>query len=343
MNDFAGAVGNQGLEQVINTNRGTIEHTADIYSDIVYTYKGFDLYTVDLKNTPHHKLDAIIKKCEAVEKACWDAQENFYQYAVKRDLLTYAVHHGEIIGFQISSYWIMDSYFIFDLDETMVLRKYRGNNLAMALSAVNCRTFYLKISKMKNIKKMTFISVTPNLKLINLLDRLRHIIRVLDNTFNPSPNLMKINQYIVEKKGATLVHPDYPFFLKGVFPGSLNPVDCSHNTSKRIEKMIPPGIDFHGRGDAFLFISCFGKLRLWPIMVVLLIKALGFGIFTNTNLGLLSRRKYKHVNKYLTVGNNIRIERRKNDRRVSSGIPDNADFVERRRYDRRAEVFKQVF
>jgi len=277
----------------------------DIPENKAYDFRGFKFYTIDVKNTPAPRLEAVIKKCEAIEKACWIPQENFSEYAKKKDLLTYIMKDGKIIGFQIASYWVLGQNFIFDLDETMVLKEYRGNGLAFAVSAVTCRTCYLKVLVTKHIKKMIFIGLTPNLRLVNVMDRMRHIIRLLDTTFNPSPNLMKIHDYILEKKDASLVEDSHPFFLKSVFPGSLKPCDHTHRTSERIKKMLPPGLDFNGRGDAFLLLASFGKYYMWPFHVALLLKSLGIRIVTDRKLGLLGKEKIDHVNRYFALDENL--------------------------------------
>lgn len=260
-----------------------------------FNFRGFRLYSINIKNTPVNELEVILNECEAVEKSCWDAQENFHDYAKKRDLLTYVVKNEKIVAFQIASYWIYNQYFIYDLDETMVIKECRGNSIALALSAVSCRSFYLKMSNMKEVNKMTFISLTPNIRLINLLDKLRFAIRFVDTSFNPSQNLLKIHDSVLERKGATLVHKDFPFFLKGIFPGSLKPMECSYKTSDRIKKILPPGLDLKSRGDAFLFLSCFSRMEIFPIMIVLLLKALGPKIIFNRKLGLISFHKIKDI------------------------------------------------
>ena len=269
----------------------------DVPADKAYTFKGFNFYTIDINNTSSARLDAIIKQCEAIEKACWIPQENFSEYASKKNLLTYIMKDKKIIGFQIMSYWVLGQDFIFDLDETMILREYRGNGLAFAVSAVTCRTCYLKVLMTKHIKKMTFIGLTPNLRLVNIMDKMRHTIRFLDTTFNPSSNLLKIHDYVVEKKGVCLVHEGYPFFLRSVFPGSMKASDHTHRTSGRIKKMLPPGLDFNGRGDAFLFLASFGKFHMWLFHVALLLKSLGIRILIDRKLGLLGRGKTDHVNR----------------------------------------------
>jgi hypothetical protein len=280
--------------------------------DMKYVYKGLKLYTINVKHTPKIRLNAILDECEAVEKSCWDAQEKFHNYAKDKDILSYAVHDGKIVAFQIASYWIIDNNFIFDLDETMVIKQFRGMNLAMALTGINTRTFYLRMCKMKHVNTMTFVGLTPNLKLINLLDKFRYIIQFIKTSFNPSPAIFKIRDSFLEKKGATLVHEDYPFFLKGVFPGSLKPSDGCKNASKRVKKMLPHGLDFNSRGDAYLFLACFHQITIFPIMLILIIKALGFKFLFNSSLGYFSRKKNIDVYKYLNLMSRNLSERHEN-------------------------------
>ncbi len=47
-------------------------------SEVVYNYKGYRFFTIDIHNTPKKKLDAILRECERIEKSCWVAQENFF-------------------------------------------------------------------------------------------------------------------------------------------------------------------------------------------------------------------------------------------------------------------------
>jgi len=281
-----------------------------------YNYRGFKFYTVDVKHTPGDELDFIFKECEAVENACWTAQEKFYDYAVTRDLLTYAEYKGKIVAFQIVSYWIMDNYFIFDLDETMVLKECRGNSMARALSMVNSRTVYLRVLKMKNINRIVFMGLTPNMGMVNLLDKMRCLYQFLDNSFKPSENLLKIHDMYLERKGAFLVHEDYPFFLKGVFPGSMEKGGECGKSSKRVEEILPPGLDMHHRGDAFLFFASFSLISVWPIMVIIMFISLGNGILLNRKFGFLSWNKYNDARKYLELSGNTLIERKGKIRRI---------------------------
>lgn len=281
-----------------------------------YNYRGFRFYTIDIKHTSEDELNFILKECETVEKACWNAQEDFFDYALKRDLLTYVEHEGKVVAFQIVSYWIMDNYFIFDLDETMVLKECRGNNMARALSMVNSRTFYLRMCKMKDINRMVFMGLTPNMGLINLLDKLRCLYQFLDNSFNPSENLLKIHDTYLVKKGAFLVHEDYPFFLKSMFPGSMERGKVNRKTSERVKKILPPGLDLNHRGDAFLFFASFSLIGVWPVMVLLMFISLGKGMLLNRKLGFLSWNKFDEAKKYIELCGDTVTESVKKKRRI---------------------------
>ena len=111
------------------------ENAYEIDHEEFYTItdkNGVKFYRVDIQNTDIYKLKKIIDGCEAVENACWDAQEKFYDYFTGRDLLVYIVHKGSIVGFQLLSYWVIDKYIVFGFDETMVLKGYRGKHLGFA-------------------------------------------------------------------------------------------------------------------------------------------------------------------------------------------------------------------
>ncbi len=299
------AVIKESEQTTFTKNRRINSITLPLEKYFSYTYKGFKFYTIDIKHTPEDELYHILKECEAVEKACWNAQEDFYDYALKRDLLTYVEHNGRIVAFQIVSYWIMDNYFIFDLDETMVLKECRGNSMARALSMVNSRIFYLRLCKMRDIDRIVFLGLTPNLGLINLLDKLRCLYQFLDNSFRPSENLLKIHDAYLAKKGAVLVHENYPFFLKGVFPGSMDKGKVNKSATERVNKILPPGLDLNHRGDAFLFFASFSLAGVWPIMVLFMFVSLGRGMLMNRKLGFLSRNKFEDARQYIELNGDM--------------------------------------
>ncbi len=292
------------------------------------TLNGLRYHTIDIKHTPKKELERIARECEVVEKSCWKAQENFFDYMKLRDIMTYVEDKGKIIAFQISSYWTMDQYFVFDLDETMVMKEYRGRGMARILSAVSIRLFFLRCWKMKGIKKMVFMGLTPNARLIHTLEKYHFIYKFLDNTFEPSQNLIKLHDTYLEKKGASLVHKDYPFFLKSIFPGSQKPDDYEMRLSEKVKQMMPPGLDFRYRGDAFLFFAAFGKINVLPALAGLMFLSFGIKALFNKKLGLLGLKKNEDAKRYIERKEKASIERRKGERRKATPIQEKAPEIQ---------------
>lgn len=304
------------------------------------TLKGLRFHTVNIKHIPRKELELIAAECEAVEKACWKAQEHFLEYVKHRDILTYVEDKGRIVAFQVASFWTMDRYFVFDLDETMVLKEYRGRSLARTLAIISSRYFYLRILKIKEIKRAVFMGLTPNTRLMYTLEKYKYVFKFIDNTFNPSPDLFKLHDTYIENKGASLVHKDYPFFLKSIYPGSQKPDDYAEKLSVKIKGMIPPNIDFRYRGDAFLFFASFSKLSAWLPLTFMMFVSFGLKALFAKKLGLLSIYKYSDFKKYFSgqpAGHN---DRRSGERRKShltnTLYEVNGEFIERRTTIRRA-------
>lgn len=246
---------------------------------------GYKYYQVDIKNVDLERLEKIIRACEEVEKASWGAQESFYNYFIERDLLTYIVKDGEVIGFQLLSCWVIDRYVAFGFDETMVLKEHRGHNLGFALCTVSARTLYLIFSKKKNAK-FTFLSITPNPGVIQGYFNYRYLFNFfMRNPFNPSDDLMMIHDKFLFRKKLSLVHKDYPFVIKNMFPGSLSPFETKPFSGK-LQEMIPEGVDFFERGDAFAFMAIFSKFTCWPGITTMMFRFFGREYIRNEHLGL---------------------------------------------------------
>lgn len=259
-----------------------------------YTIKdrnGFAYYRVDVQNVPLNKLEKIIEGCEAVEKACWAAQENFHDYFKTKDLLIYVVKDGQIIAFQVLSYWIVDRYIIFNYDETMVLKGYRGKHLAFSLCTLSSRTLYIKFAPQKKIKYV-LLSETPNPLAMIASYRYRFLFFNMVNTFKPDTHLMMLYKKLLEIKGLTLVNDDFPFVFKRMFPGSLPPHKKEVKLPKTLQKMLPPEADFYNRGDAFVFMAIFSKWSCMPGIFFAMLKFFGGASFSNPKVGLVNQSRW---------------------------------------------------
>lgn len=272
---------NQELGTSTSTEYYEIEH-APFYT--ITDRAGYDYYQVDIKNTELSKLKKIIEACETVESACWDAQENFQNYFIARDLLTYIVKNGEVVGFQLLSFWVFDRFVAFGFDETMVLKEHRGHSLGFALCTISARTLYTIFSKKKGCK-FTFLSITPNPGVMLGYFRYRFLFSMMSNSFKPSQDLLTVHDKLLFRKKMTLVHPDYPFIFKNMFPGSLEAFETKP-FPKKLQKMIPEDANFFDRGDAFGFMALFSKYTCWPGITVMMFRFFGKEYITNEHIGL---------------------------------------------------------
>lgn len=259
-----------------------------------YTIKdknGFSYYRVDVQHIPLQKLQKIIEGCEAVEKACWAAQENFHDYFKTKDLLIYIVKDGQIVAFQVLSYCIVDRYILFNYDETMVLKEHRGRHLAFALCTLSSRTLYIKFAPQKKIKYV-LLSETPNPHAMIASYRYRFLFFNMVNTYKPNRHLMSLYQKLLEIKELTLVNDAYPFVFKRMFPGSLPPHKKEARFPKALQKLIPPEVDFYNRGDAFIFMAIFSKWSCLPGIFFAMLRFFGTSFFSNPRIGLFNHSKW---------------------------------------------------
>lgn len=256
--------------------------------------QGFKFYTVEIQHTDIERLKTIIQGCEEVEQECWQAQESFYDYFAERDMVTYIVKDHKIVGFQLVSHWVIDRYVVFGLDETMVLSECRGNRLGISLCTISARLIITIFKKIKG-GKYVFLSVTPNPRVINGFYKYRAMFKMVKNTFSPSEDLKMIHDKLLFRKKATLVNPDYPFFFKNMFPGSLGAFEMEA-LPPTVQKMIPPEIDFFERGDAFIFMAIFSKLTCWlPLSIMMMIR-FGRKSFFTKHLGFWRKNtKFKFI------------------------------------------------
>lgn len=252
---------------------------------------GYDYYRVDIQNIPLDKLQKIVEGCEAVETACWSPQEKFHDYFKNKDLLIYIVKDGQIVAFQILSYWIVDRYILFNYDETMVFKEHRGKHLAFSLCTLSSRTLYIKFAPQKKIKYV-LLSETPNPLAMIAMYQYRFLFITMVNTFKPDAHLLMLYKKLLEIKELTLVNDAFPFVFKQMFPGSLPPHKKEVKLPKTIQKMLPPEADFYNRGDAFIFMAIFSKWSCMPGIFFAMLKFFGNAFWSNPRVGLMNQAQW---------------------------------------------------
>jgi len=120
-------------EQKVHQNNTIESDPVDCQDFFIQSHKGFNYYLIDLNTAKWNRLGDIIRGCEAVEKECWNAQEDFFAYMRKCDVLSYAEKDGRIVAFDAVTTLVSGSDVVYSNDETMVLKKFRGKDLAQRL------------------------------------------------------------------------------------------------------------------------------------------------------------------------------------------------------------------
>jgi hypothetical protein len=307
--------------------------------------KGFNYHAVDLRNADFNKIIDIVSGCEAVENDTWKAQEDFFQYIRKSDLLVYAERDGRIVGFNLVSFLLINEYCFYTIDEAMVLRAFQGNNLARNVVTAALWWFLKNIELDDQVKKMVLVSISANPKVVNNYFKNRYITRLLDNSFFPSEDLVRAHHGYLHRYNFALVDPGYPFCIRSLFPGSqsLDWSDTRYQFLDEVKKRMPESFDHKARGDAWAFMAV-ANLRV-AFIIIRLLSLLFFGkeALLNARIGLPKRRKRTGSMPHLT---RIRLiderfsERRIYDRRAGdrrkADLGGNGSGVNRRISDRRS-------
>jgi hypothetical protein len=307
-------------------------------------HKGFNYYLVDLKNSDFSVLDEIVSGCEAVESDTWKAQEDFFDYIKKSDILVYAEKDGQIVGFNLVSILLINEYCFYTVDEAMVLRAFQGNNIARNIVSTTLWWFLKIIDLDRAVKKCVFVSISSNPKVVNLYYKNKYITRTMDNSFYPSENLIAVHRAYLAKNNFELVNSEYPFCVKNLFPGSqqLDWTKKKNQFHDEVKKRMPPDFEHARRGDAWAFMVVPGKRLAYFAIRATVFAFFGKKSLLNKKIGLLRNKKNLETRPELT---RIRLidgkffdvrsnERRSSERRVHNTGYD-ATGINRRVAERR--------
>lgn len=250
-------------------------------------HKGVNYYIVDLKKTDINNIMDVIDGCDAVESECWNAQEDFYDYIQKCDFLSYAVVDGRIIGFDAVTIFRHGAICLYSNDETMVLKEFCNRNIAGSLVFITIRWF-LKTNDIKDVKNFVFMSISSNPRIVNGYYKHRYIQKLFDCSFNASDELIELMDAYCKEYKINLVHKDYPFCLKNIFPGSntFDPTEKKFQFLDDVKLHMPEEFDHMGRGDAFAFLIKISRISARILVFFLMVASFGGKFFSCRDIGL---------------------------------------------------------
>lgn len=252
-------------------------------------HKGINYYIVNLKKTDINTIMDVIEGCEAVESECWNAQEDFYNYIQKCDFLSYAVVNDRIIGFDVITIFHHGAICLISNDETMVLKEFCNRNIAGSLVFVTIRWF-LKATDIKDVKNFVFMSISSNPRIVNGYYKHRYIQKLFDCSFKASDELVDLMDAYCKEYKIKLVHKDYPFCLKNIFPGSntFDPTEKRFQFLDEVKLHMPKDFDHMKRGDAFAFLVKTSRIFGCLLIFFLMFHSFGKKFFFRKHIGLFS-------------------------------------------------------
>lgn len=253
----------------------------------------FDYYFIDFDRVEFESAGDILGQCRDIEDEIWNAKEDFFNYAKKCSALLYVAKGDKIVGFLLVTSWFLDDNYVFTLNEGMVIKKYQSNQAAFKMTLMAVRVFYKRVTQLKSLKRFTLTIETSNPRLMSLFHTYKYYFGVLDNSFKPSANLLKIINAFVKNNNCSFLDEQNPFFLKERF-NSCNKYDTNNRNfafSEGLKKILPSGFDPIHRGDSFVLMITGSKNQIWPPLNILSLLLLGKGILTNSKFGFFKKDK----------------------------------------------------
>jgi hypothetical protein len=306
--------------------------------------KGFNYYGVDISNTDINALEDLISACEAVENDTWKAQENFFEYFKKCDLLIYAEKGGQVVGFCLVSLLLINQYCFFTVNEAMVRRAFQCDNIARNVVTTAFLYFMKKVNPGKSIKKFIYVSISANPRVVNMYYKNKYMSQTFESSFCATDELINIHRAYLDKYNLSLVDSRYPFAVKNVFPGSQQLEWCNNKYQfcDTVKKMLPPDFDHKEHGDAWAFMFMAKMPLVFILFTYMTLSFIGWRAFLNKKVGLLRRKKHLLANPKLTrvrliddkFSDRMIIDKRIKDRRAHN-LRHNEYGVDRRNADRR--------
>lgn len=259
---------------------------------LVLHHDDINFYFVDLMRADWGRIRNIVKGCEEVESACWKPQENFSDYLKKCDAMSYAEKDGRIIGFAAAHLLFTGNTCVYSNDETMVLKEFRDKRLALSLVGVPLEWFFAKTESFKGTENFVYTSISANPRVVNFYFKQSYCRTLFDCSFKPSPELIKIKDEYCRKHNIDLVHENYPFCLKNLFPGSndFDAHDPRFQFSENVKANMPREFDHMDRGDAFAFMLRLPTKAARTVVFCIMARCFGKDYFSRNGLGYFSPR-----------------------------------------------------
>lgn len=261
----------------------------------IQAHKGINYYLIDLKTADWSRISTIIEACDAVEKACWTPQEDFFNYLGKCDILSYAEKDGRIIAFDVVTLLNSGSCCVYSNDETMVLKECRGMDIARKLVIITLEWFFTRTTCFRGseVDYIIFTSISANPRVVNSYFKHAWSRIFFDCSFKPSPQLVTVKEAYCRKHRISLVDEHYPFCFKNLFPGSnkFDPNDPKHRFSRDVFAHMPHNFDHMGRGDAFAFMLKIPMGMARVVVLLLMLMCFGKAYLSRKGMGLLGRKK----------------------------------------------------
>ncbi len=280
------------IHQKKQGNNGT--HLNNVKADKILMVKDkvCDIYSINLNITPFHIIKDVLQGCEEVENECWNAQEDFQDYAAKSDFLYYAQRDGQVLAFFLVSYFIIDRCCVISMDEIMVRKSEQKQKLGIKLATIAFRDFDNIESGNKKFKSISLLSITPNKKMMNSYAKgsLLTNLNLFDSTFNASDELEAIHRKYLSRVGYKLVQETHPFFIKNVFPGSSKTaVSCQYHD--KLKAILPDGFDPLERGDSLCFMLKVNRFLYSLSCFLYMQKIFGLRFWMRKRLGIWPFKK----------------------------------------------------
>jgi hypothetical protein len=145
----------------------------------------------------------------------------------------------------------------------------------------------------KDTKHFVFLAISSNPRMINAFYKYSNLIKVFfDCTFKPSDELIEILEIYRNMHKISLVHRNYPFCFKNLFPGSntFNTTEKKYQFLDMVKSNMPRNFDHMKRGDAFAFLVKVPKYFARAMVFILMVLSFGRNYFSRNGIGFFARK-----------------------------------------------------
>ncbi len=233
------------------------------------------MFLLNLRSVRCDARHPVLRMCQDVEKACWNAQMDFYQYLSQRDWLIYATTGGRVSGFVVTTLDRVGDVGFMSFEECMNHPDFRGSGAGSRLAWAAFFAAGRMFGEMEGVSKFAIATLTVNPL---VMDGFRRLDWMFSNTiYRPDAAVLELGRKYTRRHHLQPLDESNPWFIREAFPGSVKKGNIFPQL--RIHKLLPAGFDFQHRGDAMLYVATINRRFAAALAGLRLAKTFGLSVW----------------------------------------------------------------